>query len=1234
MSMRNHIIVLLFSVFILVIMGCQGGNNPAEPDPSGISNPTITTPAGERTISFDGGGHTLLAYVTVSIDAVNHEIDVEWNRTTENHLNLKLMLGPPYCVPAESCLDFINLTINEETATCDLDVVVHHPIPDDFTDLYDMRGIGIFIGILDGFSDGSIGTQMLNADGYTTVYDAGGVFDAFLNPYVLFNTDLEDRRFENMSTTDEHITVQFPSLLPTDAKFDFALDASWNDPNLVDPLDPATSQHIMEPYSVEVIYADHVSDEYDSSGTVIVEVRDWQANAGEVEAECPDLLGGAYNMTLAWEDEQGYYQYYYELINDNPATPGEYPLLIKANDEFSTQPDLMNPGLILDLDNYQLAYMTVYDSAVDTAPVVSVVHTELSISPGQSVTFDASGSYDAEDTTVSVYAWDLDGDLVFDDADTAIVEHTYDANGTYPVNVIITDLGGLTDVLEMPLIVSVTPTANNPPVAQATASKYDPNIDEEITLDASTSYDLEDSKPVSWEWDLDGDGSYDDDSGEVITASWSEPGIKEIDVLVKDSEGFGDNLDDVLLIDVQDADNLPPIAAAVADKVNANVGEPVNFDGSGSSDPDGQVTQWLWDFDGDGLYTDGFAEIMDYTFWGPGIYNVDLKVVDNLGADDTLDTPLTIAVSGDPNEAPTAVATVDKHVVNVDEPITFDGTDSTDPEEGSPVVYEWDLDGDGLYIDQFMPTFDFFYTSPGEYDIDLRVCDTPGLCDTLDDTIHIQVLSGSNQAPVAVASADKNFIYLNDTVMFDGSQSYDYEDGAPVSWQWDLDEDGEYDDSPFIVASKQYTELGVFQVDLKVTDSEGAWDTLDDLITVEVLDPGSNAPPNAIGEVNCVFPFIDQPLIFTSDSFDLNGEVVMWEWDFGDGNGWIDFTATEGDTTFAYTEEGVFFADLRVTDDMSAQSTLDQPISILVSEPDFEIPTDPPSCAGTNETHILMVSSPMEKTNTNTTSSDIAFLQTGDALVVVNDKLYTMMPPSLLNEPALIEGVGGTRSIDTSANNFLALSNLDDGIVRLYTVQFGEQGLEAEMFKEIDAGQPISAICFDDMDNLWLYVGGMILRYTTPQYELNPCKVFDVSSIESMGTVDEIEYMPWNHSVYVLVNDGAGGVIVEVNYLGIIDDTLTGVLPGPSNHMDIVIDKQVLSSEASACRIEVFGGITEGYITRLDADLNVLASITTGYWGFRAAAIEMGTFNMILALEDCCLSWVDMLTPPHDWLDE
>jgi len=192
--------------------------------------------------------------------------------------------------------------------------------------------------------------------------------------------------------------------------------------------------------------------------------------------------------------------------------------------------------------------------------------------------------------------------------------------------------------------------------------------------------------------------------------------------------------------------------------------------------------------------------------------------------------------------------------------ITFDGTGSyhRDPER-EIVQYIWDFgDGsppkEGPIVTHAFPavykpdgTIDWAATTQ-DYVVTLTVVDDsePPLSDS--DTLVVYITSPP-WPPVADANGPYT-LYPCWLVTLDGSGSYDpngalYPDpvhpwhGYLVSWEWDLDNDGEYDDATGETVTWSFCELGVHVVGLKVTNSFGESDEIDTVVNVV-------APPPAV----------------------------------------------------------------------------------------------------------------------------------------------------------------------------------------------------------------------------------------------------------------------------------------------------------------------------------------------------------------------------------------------------
>ncbi len=90
--------------------------------------------------------------------------------------------------------------------------------------------------------------------------------------------------------------------------------------------------------------------------------------------------------------------------------------------------------------------------------------------------------------------------------------------------------------------------------------------------------------------------------------------------------------------------NQKPVAIATVSKTEADVNETISFDASQSSDSDGQITQYLWDF-GDGSTSTEKIATHKYTL--ANTYNYSLTVTDNNGA--TGQTSGQIIINGESN---------------------------------------------------------------------------------------------------------------------------------------------------------------------------------------------------------------------------------------------------------------------------------------------------------------------------------------------------------------------------------------------------------------------------------------------------------------------------------------------------------------------------------------------------------------------------------------------------------
>lgn len=183
--------------------------------------------------------------------------------------------------------------------------------------------------------------------------------------------------------------------------------------------------------------------------------------------------------------------------------------------------------------------------------------------------------------------------------------------------------------------------------------------------------------------------------------------------------------------------NQPPVAAFSASPGQANPGQSVTFDGSGSTDPQGKIVDYQWDLDGSGNFaTDtGSSPTLSTSFAKAGTYNVSLRVIDANNASATVTH--TFVVGG---TAPTAAFTSSPAALAyVGQPVAFDGSGSS----GTITDYKWDLDGSGSFATDTGTTASTTqtYTQPGSYNVSLRVTDNQGRTATISHVVDVHAAS-------------------------------------------------------------------------------------------------------------------------------------------------------------------------------------------------------------------------------------------------------------------------------------------------------------------------------------------------------------------------------------------------------------------------------------------------------------------------------------------------------------
>ena len=159
--------------------------------------------------------------------------------------------------------------------------------------------------------------------------------------------------------------------------------------------------------------------------------------------------------------------------------------------------------------------------------------------------------------------------------------------------------------------------------------------------------------------------------------------------------------------------NKAPTASFTYSPAKPKDTQSVNFDASASSDPDGTIANYTWNF-GDGSV--GYGKNPSHKYADNGNYTVTLTVKDDKGATDVATKQIEVL-----NEAPEAYFTHQPDEPKVNEEVTF--TDASSDTDGSIVNWTWDF-GDGNVSYEQNPTHK--YDKSGTYTVKLTVKDNDG----------------------------------------------------------------------------------------------------------------------------------------------------------------------------------------------------------------------------------------------------------------------------------------------------------------------------------------------------------------------------------------------------------------------------------------------------------------------------------------------------------------------------
>lgn len=534
--------------------------------------------------------------------------------------------------------------------------------------------------------------------------------------------------------------------------------------------------------------------------------------------------------------------------------PGEYEVTLVVRDDSGAPLNQARDTMFVTINAVPLA---------DAGPDIIVM-------PNQPVGLDAGFSVDP-DGMISEMLWTLpNGDMLAGQA----VETMFAEAGLYRIALEVRDdfKGGSASAYD-----EVVVRVNAPPVAAIGPDLLvEPGVP--VIFSGANAYDL-DGTIDSYRWDF--DDLAEPVFGVVVERVFEVSGIVTAQLTIADSSGALNATD---VTDITVRVNHAPVAEAGAEVFTDQLY--VDFDGTASSDGDGDALIYMWDF-GDG------SDVVQgrtprHVFPRSGKFPVTLRINDGTGLGNATASDALVVTIDAP---PIAMAGGNRDVCSGD-PILFDASASLDP-DGGLLRYMWDF-GDGTSSTIVNPNKT--YEQPGTYPVTLTVRDESGSSLGIDiDRIATLVREG----PISNAGADMT-VRTNQNVRFDGSGSTDA-DGAVNAFNWSFG-DGENGsgETPVHV----FEEPGTFVVTLAITgDAQGQCSPIDrDQATVIV----EAAPVLAVIADEIMAAGMQNSFEATLEGPDSEGATLAWT--FSDG------ASFEGTSfTHSFTEPGAYTVSVTAT---------------------------------------------------------------------------------------------------------------------------------------------------------------------------------------------------------------------------------------------------------------------------------------------------------------------------------
>ncbi len=379
---------------------------------------------------------------------------------------------------------------------------------------------------------------------------------------------------------------------------------------------------------------------------------------------------------------------------------------------------------------------------------------------------------------------------------------------------------------------------------------------------------------VAHEWDF---GDKSTGTSQIVSHVYKDKGIYDVKLIVrvKDEETGEIAVGGEYHVTVS-ITNQALAAIFSADPQSGEAPLEVKFDASESSDPDGNIAQYEWDFDEDGQFDDAKGIKPTYKFEKIGNYTVALRVTSTTGEYNVAEKDIVVEKESSPEAVIKVIDEPEEYTIGIS--YVFSADESKSP-NGKITKYEWNFN-DGSKAEN-TKTVSHVFKNEGTYEIELKVTDEEDEEGESKKILKVSGIKGTPKAKIKTEPAipDKA-TSLNGkipfTVVFDAKGSTD-SDNNIVDYSWDFDGD-EKADAFGSVTTHTFSEEGIYKVNLKVTDTDKNVGQSEVIVKAEAQGIIAKLTADKIdGNVPLTINFD------ASGSSYSKGQITSYKWDFGDG---------------------------------------------------------------------------------------------------------------------------------------------------------------------------------------------------------------------------------------------------------------------------------------------------------------------------------------------------------------